>query len=126
MNKNNTYENMLPREEFRRMKIVQYEDIAVSKDMGCPECSGSNGFSYSFDKDIVEPMPIGWCDTNHGFMAVFECPKCHTRFRFHINTTGRYDPDCFYIDFALKVYLYRQHRKQQRKHGKDHKEKSKA
>jgi len=103
------YEKLFPHEEFSRMKVVQYQDIAVSKDMACPECGGSNQFTYSFDKSVAEPVPVGWCDTDHGFMAVFECPRCFTRFRFHISTGGRYDEDRFYADFALLVHLYRHH-----------------
>jgi hypothetical protein len=29
------------------------------------------------------PKLVGWCETNYGFMGVFECPFCGTRFRFH-------------------------------------------
>lgn len=107
----NIYEKLLPYEEFKGMKISQYGDIAVSKDMACPECNGSSQFDYSFDSRFAEPTPIGWCDTEHGFMAVFECPKCYTKYRFHISTTGRNDIDQFYADFALLVHLWRYHQK---------------
>ena len=103
------FERLLPYKEFEDIKITQYQDIPISKDMGCPECGGSNQFNYSFDKSVVEPTPIGWCDTEHGFMAVFECPKCFTKFRFHINSTGRNNQDEFYGDFALLVHLYKHH-----------------
>ncbi len=104
-----SYEHLLQYDEFESMKIVQYDDIPISKDMACPECNGSSQFSYSFDKRMAEPTPIGWCDTEHGFMACFECPKCFTKYRFHISTTGRNDKDLFYRDFALLVHLYRFH-----------------
>ncbi len=100
---------MMSFEEFEGMKIAQYENILVSKDMACPECNGSSLFDYSIDSHFVEPTPIGWCDTKHGYMAVFECPKCFTKYRFHISTTGRYDKDRFYQDFALLVHLYNEH-----------------
>jgi len=103
------YDALLPFDEFQQMKITQYADIIVSKDMACPECNCSNLFSYSFDSRVVEPTPIGWCDTEHGFMACFECPKCFTKYRFHISTIGRNELDRFYADFALLVYLYRSH-----------------
>ena len=103
------YEKLLSYEKFKQMKISQYQDILISKDMTCPACNGSSQFSYSFDSNMAEPTPIGWCDTEYGFMAVFECPKCFTKYRFHISTTGRYDQDQFYGDFALLVNLYEFH-----------------
>ena len=105
---------MLPYKEFEGMKITQYQDILVSKDMACPECNGSSQFDYTIDPDKAEPTPIGWCDTVYGFMAVFECPKCFTKYRFHINSTGRNDKDQFYADFALLVHLYRHHQKEKK------------
>lgn len=105
------YENLLPYERFKRMKISQYQDILISKDMACPECNGSSQFDYAIDNRMAEPTPIGWCDTEYGFMACFECPKCFTKYRFHISTTGRNDIDQFYADFALLVHLYEHHQK---------------
>lgn len=105
------YDKLLPYNEFEGMKFPQYANIPISKDMACPECGGSNQFTYSFNKEVVEPTPIGWCDTENGFMGIFECPKCFTKFRFHINTTGRNNLDKFYADFTLLVYLYRHHKK---------------
>ena len=99
---------MMSFKEFEGMKITQYENILVSKDMAC---NGSSQFDYSIDSRFAEPTPIGWCDTEHGYMAVFECPKCYTKYRFHISTTGRYDKDRFYQDFALLVHLYNEHQK---------------
>ena len=101
-------------EEFEKMKISQYENILISKDTACPECNGSSQLDYSIDSRFSEPTPIGWCDTKHGFMAVFECPKCFTKYRFHISTTGRYDKDRFYSDFALLLHLYNEHKKNNR------------
>ncbi len=106
------YEKLLPYDEFKGMKITQYGDIPVSKDMACPECNGSSQFDYLFDDRFAEPTPIGWCDTEYGFMAVFECPKCYTKYRFHISTTGRNNIDEFYGDFALLVHLWRYHQKE--------------
>lgn len=88
-------------EEFEKMKFIQYDDIAISKDMSCPECGKSNMFPLHFDEK--KPTPIGWCDTTNGFMAVFECPFCFAKFRFHISTGGRWDYDRFYSDFVLMM-----------------------
>ena len=98
-------------QEFERMKVIQYENILISLDMACPECNGSSQFYYQIDDRFVEPTPIGWCETKYGFMAIFECPKCFTKYRFHINSVGRYDKDNFYQDFALLVHLYNEHQK---------------
>ena len=35
---------MMSFQEFEGMKIAQYEDILISKDMACPECNGSSQF----------------------------------------------------------------------------------
>lgn len=102
---------MMSLEEFENLKIPQYESILVSKDMSCPECNGSSQFDYGIDRNHVEPTPIGWCDTEHGFMACFECPRCFTKYRFHISTNGRWDIHRFYMDFALLVHLYEEHKK---------------
>lgn len=99
------YNNFITLEEFENMKVSQYDDILVSKDMSCPECGLSKEFPCHLNEK--EPTPIGWCDTNYGFMAVFECPFCFTKFRFHISTVGRYDKDKFYSDFALLVFMFR-------------------
>lgn len=93
---------LLERNIFNNLKMAQYEDIPVVKDMECPECHKSdvNGFSQDYAK------PIGWCETQSGFMGIFECPHCFTKFRCHIDTTGRYSEDSFYGDFELMYYLY--------------------
>lgn len=84
------------------MQFPQYEDIAVSRDMDCPQC----GKSSYFDESKTDPRRVGWCDTRHGFMIVCECPHCFSRYRFHISTTGRWDKKAFYRDFALSLRLY--------------------
>ena len=87
---------------FDKIKIIQYETIPVVKDMECSNCheSDSSGFR------LARANPIGWCDTPSGLMGVFECPKCFTKFRCHINSTGRWNEGIFYDDFALIYYLY--------------------
>ncbi|MBQ9357530.1 MAG: hypothetical protein IJT98_09625 [Prevotella sp.] len=108
------YDKLLSYEEFEHMKIAQYQDILVSKDMACPECNGSSQFSYDYDRNMVEPTPIGWCETENGFMACFECPKCFTKYRFHISTTGRWEKDQFYRDYALLIYLHKHHQEKKK------------
>ena len=89
--------NLMDKNLFDRIKVVQYESIPVVKDMECPNChkSDCNGFLKE------RANPIGWCDTQLGLMAVFECPKCFTKFRCHISSTGRWNKEAFYMDFAL-------------------------
>ena len=87
------------------MVFPQYSGIARSFDMDCPECGGSS----HFDDGKVPAKPVGWCDTPHGFMLVAECPCCHSKYRFHISTTGRWDKDVFFRDLALALHLYEEH-----------------
>lgn len=93
---------LLAKSIFDGMKMAQYQDIPIVKDMECPDCHKSDvgGFFHERAK------PIGWCDTQTGFMGVFECPHCFSKFRCHISTTGRYNEDTFYSDFALVHYMY--------------------
>lgn len=93
----------LSKTTFDGMKTAQYEDISIVKDMECPNCHESdiNGWAK------VCAKPVGWCDTRTGYMAIFECPKCFTKYRCHINTTGRCNQEAFYADFALMFFLYK-------------------
>ena len=92
----------LSREEFSGMEFPQYSVISYSRDMDCPEC----GKSSHFDDRKVSAKPVGWCDTPSGLMLVAECPCCHSKYRFHISTLGRWDKDVFYRDFALTLRRY--------------------
>ena len=94
---------MITIDEIRKMKITQYEAIEVVKDTECPECHNSDVSGFS---PCVAAKPIGWCETNSGFMAVFECPKCFTKFRCHINLTGRYTIESFLQDLYLIFRLF--------------------
>lgn len=80
---NKSKDAMLSLEEFEKMKIVQYDDIPISKLLSCPECGRSNMFPIPFIEK--KPNLIGWCDTAYGFMGVFECPFCFAKFRFHVS-----------------------------------------
>ena len=63
-------------------KISQYEGIHYAGDLNCPHCDKS-GFFDGYGETRVKPNVIGWCDTDIGYMAVFECPVCFEKFRFH-------------------------------------------
>jgi len=63
-------------------KIPQYEDIPYSPGLCCTEC-GKADMSAFKSNNYVKPIVIGWCETNIGYMGVFECPHCHSKFRFH-------------------------------------------
>jgi len=88
-------------------KFPQYEDIPYAADFNCPECDKSGFFKhkgfYSSDKTLEKPKLIGWCDTNIGKMAVFECPVCGKKFRFHC-TIGTWIADDDEFDFYLHTY----------------------
>ncbi len=96
-------------DSFNKMKISNYNGIQVVKDMECPECHVScvHGSGAAFQPDA---NMIGWCDTDNGLMGVFECPKCFTKFRCHIDDGGRWNIESFYEDFALFYYMENKHR----------------
>ena len=96
-------ENLLCQTLFKALKFNQYEGIEVVKDMICPECHQSDVIGVH---PRVYSAPIGWCETNSGLMAIFECPKCFKKFRCHINGNGRYNESKFYEEFALISFLY--------------------
>ena len=76
-------------------KIPQYENIPYAKDLNCQRC-GRSGF---VDSD-TKPNIVGWCETNIGYMIVFECPICYERYRFH-GTIGTWIADANEFDFHL-------------------------
>lgn len=81
-------------------KYTQYEDIPYSPEFVCVEC-GKSGIDTSDNPRVVKPKLVGWCDTYNGLMAVFECPECHSLFRFHPHL-DKFDPEQF--DFYLGSY----------------------
>lgn len=85
-------------------KFVQWEGIEYASDFICPECGGSaiQGRDAYFNVTLEKPMLVGWCETNNGFMAVFECPCCHSRYRFHPQIS-HFDKDN--LDFYLGAYV---------------------
>lgn len=78
--------------------VAQYQHIPYAKHLGC-ECGyASYGRRHSYDI-------VGYADTKHGYMAVFQCPKCNESYRHHISTTGRYNLQKFIEDLKLQFYL---------------------
>ena len=91
------YEGLMSFEEFKALKFTQYSCFRYTADLYCPGCG--QVCLLDVDSDI---RLIGWCDTDSGFMAVFECPRCFSKFRFHISgLEDRWDIDAFYRDFAM-------------------------
>lgn len=62
-------------------KIAQWDSIPYAADFSCQSC-GNSGID-SRRTDIHKPILIGWCETNYGFMGVYECPMCGAKYRFH-------------------------------------------
>ena len=79
-------------------KYVQYEDIPYITDYHCP--CGESGF-FNLFRHKVKPVIVGWCDTNYGFMIVFECPVCGQKFRTHASV-DRFDFEAF--KYAIENY----------------------
>lgn len=79
-------------------KITQWEGIEYVRDYQCP-----NGCSSICDT-VTKPDLVGWCETPQGFMMVFECPICFTRFRCHCNSGDKFDLDRF--DYTLYQYVF--------------------
>lgn len=84
-------------------KIPQWDAIEYAPDFICPCCQKSaiQGKDANFDITLDKPNLVGWCESPAGIMAVFECPCCHNKFRFHPQL-NKFDIDCF--DFYLGAY----------------------
>ena len=81
-------------------KIAQWESIEYAPDFVCPEC-GKSGLQGAVNGNIEKPNLVGWCETNNGYMAVFECPLCGKKYRWHPHVTI-FDLDQF--DFCLGAH----------------------
>lgn len=86
-------------------EFPQYDTITYTKDFVCPDCGGSGDGYHHVPGDGYVRLPdatfIGWCSTTHGYMMVFECSKCFTKFRYHNSTTARNNWD----DFVKEMWL---------------------
>ena len=85
------------------IKFPQYEDFPYARDLICPNCEKS-GFSPL--GNLEKPNLVGWCETNVGYMGVFECPKCGQKFRFHC-TIGTWTADWDEFEYYLCFYAER-------------------
>lgn len=86
-------------------KFPQYEQFPYADGLVCPECDKSGFYNY-YGEHRVAPKLVGWTETHIGPMAVFECPECGTKYRFHC-TIGRWNVDIDEFDYYLYLYLRR-------------------
>jgi hypothetical protein len=77
-------------------EFPQYEAIPYAGAYECPECGGN---SLLFGTDV--PKLVGWCSTPRGYMMVFECQECFTKFRYH-NCDHTYDWETFKYQLLQK------------------------
>ena len=87
-------------------KFPQYEDIPYARDLECPNCGESGFYRYNNSQQHENPNLIGWCETNIGYMGIFECPVCHNKFRFHC-TISNWVADIEEFDYYLFTYAER-------------------
>ena len=91
-------------------KFSQYEEIPYSAGLCCTECGKADMSAYSEMDDYgksehIKPIAVGWCDTPNGFMGIFECPECHSKFRFHCGGNLCDDIDKFEFKFYQWVFM---------------------
>ena len=91
-------------------KFSQYEDIPYSAGLNCTECGKADMAAYSEMDDYgisqhIKPIAVGWCDTPSGFMGIFECPECHSKFRFHCGGGIADDIDKFEFKFYQWIFM---------------------
>ena len=84
-----TLTNFLP-------KIVQWRSIPYSAGLNC-RCGKCDLAYVCFDSDhqYIKAIAVGWCETDYGFMGVFECPECHSQFRCHCGNHDKFDLNDF-------------------------------
>ena len=73
-------------------KIVQWQSIPYSAGLNC-KCGKCDLAYVCFDHSnkYIKAIAVGWCDTDYGFMGVFECPECHSKFRCHCGNHDKFD-----------------------------------
>lgn len=90
---------------FNLREYSQYKDIPYNKSTACNNCGHGNFLSRN-TCDLV-----GYCNTEFGYMGVFECLKCGELYRHHITYT-RYDLEDFkeqagiFLNFKSKMSAY--------------------
>ena len=85
-------------------KFPQYNDFPYAADLECPECGKSGFFDFNYGAKHEKPNLIGWCETNIGYMGVFECPLCGQKFRFHC-TIGTWTANIDEFEYYLYTYI---------------------
>ena len=80
--------------KLKSLELPEYRHIPWMKDFSCLECGKSEWNSM----DGWKARPIGWCNTEEGYMCIFECPDCFAKMRWHISTTGRWSEERFLGD----------------------------
>ena len=92
-------------DELKKYKISTYDSIQYAKDLCCPECGKATEFKVHAYH--VDPIILGWCETPQGFMIINECPKCGTKYRFHLNATTneKFSYEDFLQNFSLQLFL---------------------
>jgi hypothetical protein len=79
-------------------EIAQYQQIPHQKSLGC-EC----GCADVMHRDTFNVF--GYCDTTDGYMVIFECKQCFSKYRHHINIGNpRYHLDSFKMDLGLILF----------------------
>lgn len=108
----NYYTDVLP-------KIPQWEDIPYAADLQCQECGKGNFENYNMPNYKEHaPIAVGWCETPNGYMGVFECPFCWSKFRFHCGGHKLGDIDDFNFKFHQWLFMcqnYQELRKNMKK-----------
>lgn len=85
-------------------KIVQWEAVPYSAGLRCQCGRADIAYAGWFGEDqYIEPIAIGWCETDYGMMGVFECPECHGKFRCHCGNNRWPTEDQFALDFETFV-----------------------
>ena len=80
------------------LKFTQYKGIPYVADFRCPECDECalyGGDDAYYNHYMEKPNLVGWCETEQGYMMVFECTKCFAKFRCHCNTGDKFDKENF-------------------------------
>jgi hypothetical protein len=87
-------------------KYAQYEDIPYAADLQCQDCGKGNFDNWGEPGYMTHaPIAVGWCDTPIGYMGIFECPICHSKFRFHCGGNMNDELDWFNLKFHQWIFM---------------------
>ena len=85
-------------EKFELKNFPQYSEIPYLRSLKCP-C----GFGSYLDSNTYRI--VGYCETDHGYMAIMECVSCFFKYRHHIGMDNVYDVDKFKKNAGLILHL---------------------